>query len=238
MNSIIFKTVQNLMEKIAQELISYSQESEGIHIAISGGNTPKALFKLLTEEKYNSGKHQIKWNNIHFWWCDERLVKPENSDSNYGEAKRILFDNISIPKENIHRIIGEAIDHKAEALRYEQEISVKVEKQNSIPCFDWIMLGMGSDGHTASLFPEANNLDSQSLALVVQNPYNSQFRISMSAKLLSNAKRITFIVTGDDKASTVKEINSSKTSYPAGNISSKKGITEWFLDGAAGQLIK
>lgn len=105
MNTIIFDSAQHAVEKIAQELLAYSLEGRPVHISLSGGSTPKLLFKTLAQAPYNT---EIQWKNLHFWWGDDRMVPPTDPESNYGEVQKLLFDHIQIPAENIHRIRGEA----------------------------------------------------------------------------------------------------------------------------------
>lgn len=235
MESIIFTSRDELMHKLAQELVSYSREDNPVNIGLSGGNTPQAFFKLLATPEYAG----IDWNKIHFWWCDERLVDPNSPESNYGNAKRLLLDHIQIPAGNIHRIQGETSAPATEAARYAQELRDNIPQLvHDAPNFDWILLGIGEDGHTASLFPGVN-LNTDNLTVVTQHPVTHQQRITLSAKILTAALRITFVVTGGGKAQIIQDINNNITNpYPAGNIKSTVGTTEWFLDPAAGQYIK
>ena len=108
MNTITFPTAQHAVEKIAQEFVIYSQLNHPVHISLSGGSTPKLLFKTLAQTPY---AEQINWKNLHFWWGDDRMVPPTDSESNYGEVQKLLFDHIQIPAENIHRIRGENEPH-------------------------------------------------------------------------------------------------------------------------------
>jgi 6-phosphogluconolactonase len=137
MNTITFPTAQHTVEKIAQEFVIYSQLNHPVHISLSGGSTPKLLFKTLAKTPY---AEQINWKNLHFWWGDDRMVPPTNSESNYGEVQKLLFDHIQIPTENIHRIRGENEPH-FELKRFEEELSAAIP--NGV--FDWIILGMGTD---------------------------------------------------------------------------------------------
>ena len=108
MNTITFPTAQHAVEKLAQEFVIYSQLNHPVHISLSGGSTPKLLFKTLAKAPY---AEQINWKNLHFWWGDDRMVPPTDSESNYGEVQKRLFDHIQIPAENIHRIRGENEPH-------------------------------------------------------------------------------------------------------------------------------
>ncbi|MBE2898750.1 6-phosphogluconolactonase [Pasteurellaceae bacterium TAE3-ERU1] len=231
MKYIKFENAQSAVEKIAQELQAYSQEGRVVNISLSGGSTPKLLFKTLASDYRDS----INWANLHFWWGDERCVAPDDEESNYGEVKRLLLDSIIIPAGNIHRIHGED-DPELEAKRFAQEMQEKVPSANGMPQFDWIILGMGTDGHTASLFPLQVDFDTQELAIVAKQPQSQQWRVSKSAPLIENAKRITYLVTGASKADLLHEIQQSEGSelpYPAARIKAKNGTTEWYLDADA-----
>ncbi len=148
-----FKTAKELAEELAQNL---KEEIEGkaklngkFNLSLSGGSTPKLLFKILSEPPFSE---EIKWKYLHLFWGDERCVPPGDTESNYGMTKELLLNKVEIPGENIHRIKGEAIPEE-EASRYSSEIKNSVKIENSLPRFDCILLGMGEDGHTASLFP-------------------------------------------------------------------------------------
>lgn len=233
MNYTKFSDLQAATKSIANEILTYSQSQEAVHISLSGGSTPKPLFELLATAEYAT---KVNWNQIHFWWGDERCVSPEDRESNYGEVKNLLLDHINIPTENVHRIRGEN-DPQAEAVRLSDEIKafVKVD-QDGIPAFDWIILGMGDDGHTASLFPNQTDYADKNLTVVATQPQSGQLRVSKTALLLEHAKRITYYVAGEKKANILREIQQQEESakaYPAAQIKSLHGKTEWFLDALA-----
>lgn len=232
MNYITFPTAQSAVEKIAQEFVLYSQLNRPVHISLSGGSTPKLLFKTLAQEPYKS---QIQWQNLHFWWGDDRMVPPQDPESNYGEVQKLLLDHIQIPTENIHRIRGEE-PVEQELVRFSQELTTCVPNGE----FDWIILGMGTDGHTASLFPHQTNFNDPNLAVIAKHPETGQIRISKTAKLIEQAKRVTYLVTGASKAEILKEIQTASAEnlpYPAARIKAKNGVTEWYLDKEAGALL-
>ncbi|OOF87322.1 6-phosphogluconolactonase [Rodentibacter ratti] len=232
MNYVMFPTAQQAVEKIAQELKTYSEQQRPVHISLSGGSTPKLLFKTLAQSPY---AEQINWKNLHFWWGDERMVSAQDPESNYGEVQKLLFDHIQIPAENIHRIRGENEPH-FELNRFQEELSAVIP--NGV--FDWIILGMGADGHTASLFPHQTHFDDENLAVIVKHPESGQIRISKTAKLIEQAKRIAYLVTGEGKAEILKEIQTTPAEhlpYPAAKIKAKNGVTEWYLDKAAAKLL-
>ena len=232
MNKFIFETAQQAVEKIAQELKAYSEKGTSVHISLSGGSTPKLLFKTLAQAPY---ANEIQWQNLHFWWGDDRMVPPTDEQSNYGEVQKLLFDHINIPAENIHRIRCEE-NVETELARFSQELTACVPDL----AFDWIILGMGNDGHTASLFPHQTNFDDPNVAVIAKHPESGQIRISKTAKLIEKAKRITYLVTGAAKAEILKEIEETPAEslpYPAAKIQAQNGVTEWYLDKDAARLL-
>ncbi|GLR76170.1 6-phosphogluconolactonase [Aliivibrio sifiae] len=228
-NHQIFQTPEQVVISLADELKALSKQGKPVHVSLSGGSTPKMLFSLLASEPYAKS---IQWENLHFWWGDERCVAPDDAESNYGEANELLFSHITIPEDNIHRIQGEN-DPEKEAIRFAQEMCDTIPQQNGIPVFDWILLGVGADGHTASLFPNVTDYSDSNLSLVAIHPESGQRRVSKTAKALQAAKRISYLVLGKGKADIVHEINTipaEQLPYPAAKIQSTMGQTEWFLD--------
>lgn len=236
MNCKIFPTAQAVVEQIAREFKRYSKLGRAVHISLSGGSTPKLLFQTLAKAPYKKG---IQWQNLHFWWGDDRMVEPSNVESNYGEVQRLLFNHIAIPAANIHRIYGELPPQQA-LERFKCDLQQVEDKQNGMPVFDWIILGMGTDGHTASLFPKETDFDDPHWAIIARHPQSGQYRVSKTAALIENAKRVTYLVTGAAKAEILKEIDTTPAEdlpYPAARIKAKYGITEWYLDQDAAQLL-
>lgn len=228
----IFPTAEEVVQSLADDLKAYSQQDRSVHVSLSGGSTPKMLFTLLAKPAYAKS---ITWDNLHFWWGDERCVAPDDAESNFGEANTLLFSQIQIPAENIHRIRGEA-DPKQEAQRFSNEMTQLIPCENGTPVFDWILLGIGADGHTASLFPNVTNYQDPNLSIVATHPESGQLRVSKTAKVLEAAKRISYLVLGAGKVDIVHEISTTPADelpYPAAKIKSTHGETEWYLDSAA-----
>ena len=241
MNHInIFHTPLELAKEVARLIQQKANEkaasNEQLYVAISGGNTPKLLFELLAEE-YNTS---IPWNNIQFYWVDERCVPPENEESNYGVANDILFNQIEIEESQIERIKGEN-DSGEEALRYSGILSSQLPLENGIPSFDLILLGMGDDGHTASIFPNQLELiKSENFCEVGTHPTSGQKRVTLTTKVINNAVATIFLVTGKNKAEIIKEIITKKgnyTKYPAANVKPHNGNLVWMLDKEASMLL-
>ncbi len=234
----IFADPNKVYDAIARKLVKLTHNStqEIFDIALSGGNSPKGLFSLLSKSYADA----IPWKRIHFWWGDERCVAPDDEQSNYKMTHDLLLSKIDIPKENIHRIKGEAVP-EAEAIRYSAEIEKTLNSRGNDPVFDLILLGLGDDGHTASIFPDQLELFEhiQSCA-VAKHPLTGQKRITITGNVLNNANRIFFLVTGESKAMRVSEImNDSEAAklLPAYYISPNNGELIWYLDEAAAAQI-
>lgn len=228
-NHKIYQTAEQVVESLANDMKAFSEMGRPVHISLSGGSTPKMLFKLLATEAYATS---VQWQNLHFWWGDERCVAPDDAESNYGEANELLFSKVNMPAENIHRIRGED-DPQAEAERFAKEMLDTIPSLRGTPVFDWILLGVGADGHTASLFPGQTNYEDTNLSVVATHPESGQLRVSKTARVLEAAKRISYLVLGAGKADIVEEINGSPADalpYPAAKVESQAGLTEWYLD--------
>lgn len=236
----IFHNPAELADKLAEDLVLMINESANkkktYTVALSGGSTPGLLFSLLGE-KYSKS---VQWNYVHFFWGDERCVAPDNSESNYGMTKRNLFDRIVINSSNIHRIKGEN-DPSLEAERYSEEISRNTRERNGLPQFNMVMLGLGDDGHTASVFPGNNDLlTSDKTCEVAINPYNRQRRITITGRVINNADNVIFMVTGTKKAAIIESIfkgNPEASEYPASHIIPVFGSLTWYIDSDAGGFL-
>jgi 6-phosphogluconolactonase len=239
----IFSNVSEMAEELVEDFYRYTNElgrlKNSITIAISGGTTPLYFYRRLASFNSISVK-KIDWKRMHLFWVDERCVPANHQDSNYGAALRLFLRVIDIPEENIHRIQGENIP-SAEALRYSDEIRLNVSLRNNFPSFDWIFLGLGEDGHVASIFPDQLKLlFSEKFCETAVHPRTNQNRITLTGKVLINARRITFIVSGESKKQIVKEIINKEPVaklYPASYIKSVGGRLEWYLDKQAASLI-
>ena len=225
----ISETPEDLASSVAQKLIQkFEKTSSTIHIALSGGSTPKLLFQKLAkfaEEKF--------WQNIHLYWGDERCVSPENEESNFGVTKKLLLDHIQIPPQNIHRIQGER-DPKEESFRYKNLLQKNLKKIQQIPSFDIILLGLGNDGHTASIFPNQINSAPEELCKIAIHPETNQKRISLTLKAINQGSEILFLVAGKNKAEMVHHILETKNKkFPATHVNPKQGNIYWYLDTSA-----
>lgn len=237
----IFKSQHEMASALANDLskrIRASATSETHYtIALSGGSTPELLFSYLGDEY--SGI--VPWEFVHFFWGDERCVPPNHPDSNYGMAKRTLFDKIIIPGSNIHRIAGEN-DPGVASENYSQEIKNFLSVRDNIPVFDFILLGIGEDGHTASIFPDKPEfIDSEKTCEVAVHPVSGQKRITLTGRVINNAEAVSFIAAGEKKAMVVGEILNNSAGcnrYPASHIKPVYGSLDWYLDQPAAKLIQ
>lgn len=233
-----FKNPEDLADRVSDMIMSWVALSRGsrFHIALSGGSTPNLLFKALAS-KYSDS---VRWQKIHFWWVDERMVHPDDPESNYGVANKLLFSQITIPAENIHRIRGEENPLK-ESEHYGELINRELNSRNYLPKFDLLLLGMGEDGHTASIFPnQIELLKSRKICDVAFHPVTNQPRITLTGRTINNSARICFLVTGANKAERLSEINLNgrkAKKLPAGFIYPDKGELYWFADQSAVRLL-
>ena len=230
MSTIIYQDKQAIAKSITLKLIAISHsKKENIHIVLSGGSTPKVIFQYIAE---SDKKYAINWSKLHFWWSDERCVEIENTQSNYGQAKRILFDRIDIDARNLHPING-AIAPKEAALSYQELMKAQLPTHNTLPYFDWIWLGMGEDGHTASLFVDGVPLNTPNWTAVAEHPVSKEARITLTLCVLNNAKDIDFLVTGHAKAPMLQKLLEKTTlavKYPAKYVQPTKGELAWHID--------
>jgi len=228
----IFKDKKAVAERFAEYLKGQIEKKETFTIALSGGSTPKVLFAYLAEHY----AHAIDWKKVILFWGDERCVPPTDDDSNYKMTKEHLLEHISIPEENIFRIKGEN-DPEEEARRYALEGLAKIRIAGGWPQFDMVMLGMGEDGHTASIFPhQMELLTSGDYCAVATHPESGQRRITLTGKVINNAENVSFLVTGAGKREKVKAIFNQQNGYkhyPAAHINPVNGELHWWMDEAA-----
>jgi 6-phosphogluconolactonase len=205
-------------------------------VAVSGGSTPRAMHRMLGEEPFVS---EIPWEKTHIFWVDERCVPFSDSASNYGAFKSDLIGRAPIPSYHIHPMPAEDVPSDG-ALRYEEELlSFFQLKEGQFPVFDLLMLGIGKDGHTASLFPGSRALEEKKRLVVPVkggNPY--VYRLTLTLPVLKMARRVVFLVSGKGKAGTVEAILERKDeNLPAGRVRPSDGRLIWLLDREAASLL-
>ena len=233
----IFDDPQKLFRGAADEFASQATaavRSRGrFTVALSGGSTPRNLYSLLAQNR------SLPWDKIYFFFGDERHVPPDSPESNYRMARESLLSKISTPEANVFRVPAENPDAREAAKNYEHTLKQFFNTPaNEFPRFDLVLLGMGPDGHTASLFPGTSALQEKSL-WVVSN-WVDKFktdRITLTLPVLNNAAVVIFLVSGQDKAQPLKEVLEGKESgglYPSKLIQPLDGELIWMVDRAAG----
>ena len=232
----IFKDLEKLSRHAANIFVEQAAGSIAEHdrflIALNGGNTPTRLFQLLAEEY----KDKVNWNKVHVFWGDERCVPPDDPGSSYGQARDALLSHVPIPDSNVHRV-NTSLSPVEAAKDYSYTLSSFASPPLDVPRFDLIYLGMGEDGHTASLFPNSTVHATETVVPVTAHyqdrPAN---RVTMTQLVFNQAHKIVFMATGEKKAVTLAEVLSDRynpAQYPAQRIDPKDGELIWLVDEAA-----
>lgn len=234
----ILKTATDLFEAAAAEFVAQASAAVRAHgrftVALSGGSTPRTLYSLLAT------KPGIPWDKIYFFWGDERHVPPDQPESNYRMANEALLSKVPVHPENIFRIHAEEKDAAAAALQYEQTLKDFFHlSPGQFPRFDLIYLGVGPDGHTASLFPDTAALNEKT-RLVVANwvPKFNTFRITFTFPVLNAAACVMFLTSGADKAPILHEVlENSRAGLPSQLVRPVNGKLIWLVDEPAARIL-
>ena len=208
-------------------------------VALSGGKTPVSLYTLLAKAPFVS---QIPWARVHLFWGDERCVSPDHEESNYRLVREILIDHVPVPAANVHRMPGE-MDPVEAAARYEGELRVFFAPHGeALPVFDFILLGLGEDGHTASLFPGTRAIRESSRWVVGHHvDAHKGWRITLTPPVINAARTVVFIAAGAGKAAVLKEILEGPfrpDTLPAQIVRPAGGTLLWMLDREAAAQLK
>ena len=229
----IIETPADVARAAAQLWVSLKPRS----VALSGGSTPRALYELLSDPN-EPFREQIAWDQTHFFFTDERHVPPDHPDSNYRMVNEAMFSRVPVPPQNIHRVPAENAAAEDAAKAYESDLRNFFGE--AIPAFDLVLLGLGEEGHTASIFPGSDVLsETQRLVAAPFVQKLNAYRITMTLPVLNNGKSVVFLVTGASKAAILREIFKSKKDpdlYPAQAISPTNGAVSWLVDKAAARL--
>jgi 6-phosphogluconolactonase len=229
------KLVTATAELVADCIEQAIQQNGLCNMALSGGSTPGGVFSLLASSPY---RDRVDWCRLHLSWGDERMVPPEHQDSNFRMVQETLLDHIKIPDENVHRIRGEIAPEEAAA---EYAELLHDHFKDSLPCFDLILLGLGEDGHTASLFPETDAVEEyEKHAVAVFVPKLSAWRVTLTLPVFNAARKVLFLVSGKSKSEIVQRIMSNKQpdkELPATMVNPQNGEIHWMLDSEAMVLI-
>jgi 6-phosphogluconolactonase len=234
----IFSDEQALFEAAAEQITgsleSALRERSEATFVLTGGETPRRLYELLSSSPC---RERIAWERVHFFWGDERCVPPDDPQSNYAMAWESLLSKVPVPPDHVHRMLGELADTDKAARRYEAEI-FKVIPGPREPTFDLVLLGMGEDGHTASLFP-GTQWDEERLVAGNYVPKLGSWRMTMTPRLLNAAHAVMFLVSGSGKAKALAGVlEGPRGSFPAQRIAPARGSLTWMVDAAAAALLK
>jgi 6-phosphogluconolactonase len=237
-NIHVFNDPQALADHAAEVFIATAQAAIGARnrfsVALSGGNTPRLLYERLANPAFVSC---VEWEAVHLFWGDERCVPPDHADSNYRMVFESLLSRAPIPVKNVHRIHGELFPKQA-AKGCESDLRAFF---GDTPGFDLVLLGLGEDGHTVSLFPGSPALE-ESTRWAVQVEHTTPpppfvWRVTLTLPVLNDARQVIFLVSGAGKAQTLAQIVHGGTSLPAERIQPKTGELSWLVDRPAGILL-
>jgi 6-phosphogluconolactonase len=234
-----------LFAKLALQAVA---ETGRFTVALSGGTTPRTIFSLLAAEPFS---REVPWRSIYFFWVDERWVPPDHPDSNYRLAAQTLLDRVGVPAENIFRIPSELSEPNRAAESYSATLreclmrsdgSAESGSHSNRPRLDLVLLGMGADGHTASLFPNTAAVNAKA-EIAVSNYVDklNSYRITLTAPTINNARNIAFIVSGEEKAEALKNVlegDCLPQLYPSQLIRPGNGMLSWMVDEAAAKLLE
>ncbi|MBK8784085.1 MAG: 6-phosphogluconolactonase [Anaerolineales bacterium] len=233
-----FKDISELSQYAAEAFIGIANkaiaERGRFLVALSGGGTPMRLYELLG----NQFQHNVDWSRAHFFWGDERCVPVDDAGNSYGQTKKVLFDKIGMT--NIHRVNSDLAPDSA-ATDYADALKVFSEPPNDWPRFDLVLLGMGDDGHTASLFPNSPvDVTSPTLAVTANYQDRPANRVTLTQLVINDAREIWFMVVGKNKAETLLNVLDGAYKpklYPAQRIKPTDGNLVWMIDEEAASLL-
>ncbi len=246
----IFPSAAGLARGAANQIVTILRDTPRAgapaSLVLSGGSTPRAVYQLLATEEY---RPQVEWPHLHLFWGDERCVPPTSPESNYRMVRETLLEGVPVPAQNIHRIHGELPPAQA-AIAYEDELrAVFGTEHGALPRPDLVLLGLGEDGHTASLFPGTAALEEERrLAVDVYVERLNASRVTMTLPVLNNARAVLILVSGSSKASTLAAVlrnaaagptasGSPVSGLPASRVLPRDGDLYWYADhDAAAQL--
>jgi 6-phosphogluconolactonase len=231
---------EDLARHAAQLFVNHAGRALGsrshFSVALSGGSTPRRMYELLTEEHL---AYQVVWPAVHFFWSDERCVAPDDERSNYRMAREALLSHIEMPAGNVHRMPAEEADPEAAAVAYER--TLRDHFGDNAPRFDLVLLGMGEDGHTASLFPSSAGLNETQRLVAVVRLADGPRRLTLTLEAINGARAIVVLVSGESKAETVRRVlgaNGRAEGLPIQSVRPRDGQLLWLLDADAASKLE
>jgi 6-phosphogluconolactonase len=233
---VIADDPESLAREGARRFIDIADQAIADHgtfrVALSGGSTPKALYAALASDEFST---RANWSEMQIFFSDERFVPPDSADSNYHTAFVAMLSKVRVPERNVHKVATVDIRPEESAANYEEGIRrVFAVGEGVVPRFDLILLGLGPDGHTASLFPGTEALQEAS-RLVVPNfvPKFDSWRITFTYRLINAGKIVAFLSQGPDKAERIGQVLSGQSDLPASGVHPGDGTLFWWIDQAA-----
>ena len=230
-----------LFEATARRIIELGNEAitqrGAFHIALAGGNTPRALYRCLGAPPI---RQQLDWTRVHLWFSDERCVPPDHADSNYHMAIEALLERLPIEPDQFHRMEGELVPEIA-AQRYSNALNALPHNGDDVPIFDLILLGLGADGHIASLFPDTPALETfQSPVVALHTARLQSWRLTLTLPVLNHARHLLLVVSGEKKADVLRHIFSETPEarpLPVQLLKPAEGALEWYIDRDAARYL-
>jgi 6-phosphogluconolactonase len=236
MNVRVFEDLGRLSaavaERFAGDAARAEREGRSFSVALSGGHTPLALYRILSADLRDA----VPWKSVHFFWSDERFVPPRDPRSNVRAAKESMLERVPVPAPNVHAPETSLSDPRESARRYETEIRAHF---GAVPGFDWILLGLGEDGHLASLFPASVAIEERRhLVTAVLDAPEPPPRLTMTFPLINQAREVHFLVSGPGKREAVRRaLEEPPLDVPARRVRPEAGRVTWWLDRAAGAAL-
>lgn len=239
----VFPDLERLSREAAEQFVRLAQQQahEGCRfsVALAGGSTPRRLYELLASEPYRS---RAPWECVDVFWTDERCVPPDHPDSNFRMANETLLSRVLVPADHLHRIPAEQRDPASAAMAYERILRACFQAPDDVvPELDLVVLGLGEDGHTASLFPRSPALhEANRLVIATAGGVPNLQRVSLTIPVLTHAKALMWLVAGEQKATTVRAVLEGPKrpeELPAQMVTPRRGAALWLLDRAAASLL-
>jgi 6-phosphogluconolactonase len=231
----LFRAAAGVFQRVSADAVA---ARDVFRVALSGGSTPKGLYSLLASDE--TLRSAVAWDRAEFFWSDERHVPPVHPESNYRMAEEALLSRVAVEPNRIHRVRAELPDPSVAAIAYEVDIRRTFASYGEIPRFDLILLGLGADGHTASLFPRTEALSERSRLVAANHVPELGDRITMTYPLLNAARLVMFVVAGAGKAAAVRAVlkpDLETPELPARLVRPEEGDVVWVLDGDAARQL-
>jgi len=237
----VYDITADLFEKAVQRILELGVEAiearGEFHLALSGGSTPRALYRCLGAPAM---QRRLDWQRVHLWFGDERCVPPDHADSNYRMAREALIDHIPIDPGNVHRMEGELSPEEG-AQRYEEALAILPRNAAGDPVFDLILLGLGPDGHIASLFPGSPALSVHDRSVTSLHVARmDSWRLTLTLPVLNNARHLMVVVSGEKKADVLRHLfyaSPDARPLPAQQLEPTAGCLEWYIDHDAARYL-